>query len=292
MKALGTLFLAAALAAPAAAESMEDLRQKADTNLLEGIGQAAETLKKDAFLPGEWKEPSAVEESAEEPREPVLRRPTFIEIGPQVEVGPLLGAFALAERLDSHSDLYTLQLGAKTYDISLASDPTFDVQYLSFRREDQQILHRIKNVNDLRGKGVNVRLDEATVYNFKVKANIFSPARGSTLKVTPVNGTQGPSHSIKTGNILDAVERESFVFKTGGKEFWLLYGTDIDPATDQPTDTRSFLIIHEEGLSSKAWPIAEGRVEAGKPLVVGLGDTQIALVKTLSEQLRIHEPAR
>lgn len=247
---------------------------------LTGVGNAPEA-----------REPKPAPSLAAEPKEPLLQKPKLFELDKGQAVGGLLGAFALSERLDSHSDLFNLKLGDKNYDVSLMGDAKFDAQYISFRREDKLILARVKDVNELRKKGVIIKIDEKTTYKFKVSINIFSPTRGSTMKIDPVNGTQGPKHRIKTGKILDAIEREAFVFKTSGKAYWLLYGTDVDPETDMLADTRSFLIIHENGLSSKAWPIAEASVVVGTPLEVGLGNTKIVLVKTLGGQLRIHRPA-
>ncbi|MFH2202077.1 MAG: hypothetical protein ABIJ96_03085 [Elusimicrobiota bacterium] len=285
------LFAVFALICPSAnaARSLEELSSGASAGLAESFAGISAVIAQPAIDPPPAQEPREGEEAA--PAEPILRRPLLVPLGPMLKVGPLIGEFKLAERLDSHSDLFTLQLGAKTYDISLAADPKFDIQYMKFLNEDTLILHRVQNANELRGKGIDVRLDEKTVYNFKVSVNIFNPTRGSTLKVTPVGGTRGPSHSIKTGSIFDAIKRESFVFRAGGQEFWLLYGTDIDPAADQPAATRSLLFVHENGLKSKAWPVAEGQLTADKPLVVGLGDTRIALVKSADGRLRIHQPS-
>ncbi len=266
-------------------------------NVEDAQNQAAEILKegmkplKDVGRAPEAQEPEPAPAPESEPREPILQKPGLFELEKGQAVGGLLGAFTLSERLNSHSDLFNLKLGAENYDVSLMGDAKFEVQYISFRRKDQLILARVEDPNDLRNKGVIVKIDDKTTYKFKVSINIFSPTRGSTLKIDPVNGTQGPKHRIKTGKILDAIERDSFVFKTSGKTYWMLYGTDIDPATDALADTRSFLIIHENGLSTKAWPVAEGSVVAGKPLEVGMGDTKVVLVKTLGGQLRIHQPA-
>jgi hypothetical protein len=261
-------------AAAIAAKGTADLKEKLKEREPHPVGEA-ETLPYPMPAP--------------KPQEPVLQQPEIIEMEAVESLGALLGSFTLAERLDSHSDLFNLRLGGLDYDVSLASDPNFDAQYLAFRRDSTVILRKVKDANELRKKGVIVRLNDNTVYKFKVSINIFSPTRGSTLNITPESGTRGPKHKIKTGKILDAIEREAFRFKTNGKDFWLLYGTDVDPATGQLADSRSFLFIHEDGLSSKAWPVGEGRLTAGKALSVSLGNTKIALVKTLAGRLRIHQ---
>jgi hypothetical protein len=226
----------------------------------------------------------------EKQREPLLQKPSIENMHPAASPGRLLGAFRLAERLDSHRALFRLELGAKEWELSMASDSAFKVQYLTLRHGGATHLRRIESLSDLRGKGVNVRIDDKTVYNFKVSVNIFSPARGSTLKINPISGTSGRSHKIKTGKVLDAVERESFVFRASGKDIWLLYGTSVDSQTNEFTDSRSLLFVHENGLSSKAWPVAEARLVVGQPLTVGLGKTKIVLLKTLAGDLRIHAP--
>lgn len=299
-KALSALVCAGLLSWTSAAQaSHEALKESAGTRLAltEVEAQAALAGKSETDIspvegaPIESPAPESADPAAarREPRELFLQEPSISDLPLNQALGRLLGGFKLADRLDTHRALFTKKLGAKDWDISMASDPKFDVQYITFRRAETIVLHRIESLSDLRGKGVEIRVDDATVYNFRVSINIFSPVRGSTLKIRPIKGTQGPKHKIKTGKVLDAVERESFVFKTGGKELWLLYGTDVDPETDAYADTRSLLFIHENGMSSKAWPVPEGSLEAGKPVLVDLGGTKIALVKTLGGDLRIHE---
>lgn len=296
-KTLSAAICAALLSWTSAAQaSREVLREAADAQLALTeaaaravlAGKSATATSPVSGAPVAGQTPESLDPAATQPREPFFQKPSIVEFPRSQALGRLLGAFKLAERLDTHRALFTKKLGAKDWDISLASDPEFDVQYIVLRHAKTIMLHRIESLSDLRGSGVEVRVDESTVYNFKVSINIFSPVRGSTLKISPVRGTRGASHKIKTGKVLDAIERESFVFRASGKELWLLYGTDVDPETDAYADTRSLLFIHENGMSSKAWTVAEGAIEAGKPSLVDLGGTQIVLVKTLGGDLRIH----
>ncbi len=214
--------------------------------------------------------------------------------------GPLLGSFKLAERLDAHRNLLNRQLGTQAWDISMASDPNFKVQYLALSKPDALkgspglagpgafLLKRIDDLNRLRGDGVVVDVDSQTHYRVKVSINIFNPVRGSTVNLDPVNGTRGPSHKIKTGEVLDQVKGHSFVFRAGGKEFWLLYGTDVDPKTDALANTRSLVFVNEAGLDSKAWPVAEAQLAADSAINVDLGGTGLTLVRTADGTLRIH----
>lgn len=228
----------------------------------------------------------------QEPTEPVIVWPKVEELPSTQGAGRPIGSFKLTDRLDGHRDLFTLKLGQNDWWVSLAGDAKFEVQYITFQRGSTLVLARVKDPNELRGKGITVKIDEKTTYLFKVSINIFNPVRGSTLKIDPVAGTQGPSHKIKTGDILDAVKRESYVFNAGGKEFWTLFGTDVDPATDKLADTRSLLFIQEAGTSSKAYPLAEGRLAADAPLSVALGDVSVVMTKTLGGELRINESAK
>lgn len=224
------------------------------------------------------------------PAEPVIERPDFMTLPTGYSLGRLLGSFKLADRLDSHRDLFHLQLGAQDYDVSIAADAKMEVQYLSFLRAGALQLRRINNLSDLRGSGIVLTLDDGSTHRYKLSVNIFNPVRGSTLNITPEGGTRGPSHKIKTGQLLDRTKEESFVFNAGGKELWLQYGTDVDPATNQLATTRSFLFTHENGLSTKAWPVAESQLEPGRPAAVTLGDTRLVLLRTPEGELRIHEP--
>ena len=151
------------------------------------------------------------------------------------------------------------------------------------------MIKRIDDLNRLRGHGVVVDADAQTHYRVKVTINIFSPVRGSTVNLDPVNGTRGPAHKIKTGEVLDQVKGHSFVFRADGKEFWLLYGTDVDPKTDQLAATRSLVFVHEAGLDSKAWPVAEAQLAPGAAISVDLGGTVLVLVRTVDGTLRIHD---
>ncbi|MDE2292787.1 MAG: hypothetical protein KGL53_11955, partial [Elusimicrobia bacterium] len=144
-----------------------------------------------------------------------------------------------------------------------------------FRQGGRTVLSRINNLNDLRNSGVVADLAPGVAYRFRVSINIFNPVRGSTLHITPEPGTSGQSYSMSTGDLLDAVKANSYVFDAGGEEYWLLYGTDVDPNTDQLASTRSFLFIHENGLSSRAWPVAETSLPVDAPRSVTLDQTSI-----------------
>ncbi|MEK7858448.1 MAG: hypothetical protein AAB320_04820 [Elusimicrobiota bacterium] len=223
------------------------------------------------------------------PQEPILQNPKIAPIGKSEAPGRQVAVVALPGLLDGHRDLMARQLGAVARLVSVAGDAAFKNYFLTFAWAGQLVIAPLGDLNRLRGDGIDVRIDPATAYNFKVKVNIFSPTRGSSLEMTPVQGTRGPAHSTKTGVILDAVKANSHVFSAKGKEYWLLFGTDVDAATNTLGKTRSLLIIHEAGLSSKAWPLAETALPEDRAVVVSLGDAKLFMQRSQSGVLTINE---
>lgn len=226
----------------------------------------------------------------EAPSEPILQDPAASALDPLQTPGAQLGSIKLSELLDRHRDMLVRQLGAWTWALGPAGDPGFKNFYLTFLKPDLLTIAPLGDLNRLRGDGINITIAPSTTYNFKVVINIFNPVRGSTLKITPVSGTAGPKHEMKTGVVLDAIKAKSFVFKANGKEYWLLMGTDIDPATNAYAKTKSFLFINEAGMDTKAWPLAEASLEPGKPVNVDLNGTQLVLVKSPEGELSINSP--
>ena len=226
-------------------------------------------------------------------QEPVLQPAlTPLPFSPRAPRGKQVGRVVLAEQLDKQRALLARQLGAKPWDIGAAGDAGFKNYYLTFTPAGQPApvtLAPLGDLNRLRGEGVDARVDATTVYNFKVSINIFNPVRGSTLNIKPVKGTRGPGHDVKTGVMLDAVKARGSVFKASGKEYWLHYGTDVKDDGSGFADTRSFLFIHEDGMSSKAWPLAESALTPDAAAVVDLGGTKLRLTRTSGGELLIAE---
>ena len=142
----------------------------------------------------------------------------------------------------------------------------------------------VGDLNQLRGNGVDARIDGSTVYNFRVQINIFNPVRGSTLAMTPAEGTRGDSHSLKTGALLDAVRARATLMTLNGSEYWIFYGRDA-AASGGFAKTRSFLFVHMDGLSSKAWPLAESALTPNASSVVDLGGEKIAVTLSSAGEL-------
>jgi len=270
MRALAALLVLAA--APAAAQSLEALRASADAALLQAL-------------------PRATHPDLQTPREPVLQKALIPSpMRPAAKNGPVLARVSLPSISENAKHLLSRTFGARPLALGVASDAAFSSYFLSFTdAKGATTLAALGDLNRLRGAGVDVRVDGSTVYNFKVSINIFSPVRGSTLKMTPVQGTRGPQNDVKTGAVLDAIKAKSFVFKARGQELWLLYGRDAKPDASGYADTRSLLFVKEDGLSSKAWPLAESRLPPGVASAVDLGGLKLTLTRTAAGELLIRE---
>lgn len=233
---------------------------------------------------------AVVHPDLQEPREPVLQ-PHLVPapMRPSAAPGKELVRVRLASQLDRHHNLLTRRLGAKDFTIGAASDAKLSTYFLAFTEGGVTRLAPLGDLNRLRGSGVDARVDGSTVYNFRVSINIFSPTRGSTLKMTPAAGTRGPAHEVKTGTVLDAVKARATVFSAGGKEFWLHFGRDAKADGSGFSDTRTLLFIQENGLSSKAWPLAEGALTPGAAAVVDLGGVKLSLLLDASGELSVRE---
>jgi hypothetical protein len=203
---------------------------------------------------------------------------------PEASAGEELGRLNLAAQLDRNLHATNYKLGARPLDLGIATDAGFKQFFFTFTDRAGTALAPIESVSQLRGPGVNARIDASTVYNFKLKINIFNPVRGSTLEMNPVAGTSGPAQSVKSGALLDAVRARAVLFTLNGSEYWLFYGRDA-LASGVFAKTRSFLFVHMDGLSSKAWPLAEAALKADSPAVVSLGDQQVSVTLASTGEL-------
>jgi|GEM_PF-4849883 len=200
--------------------------------------------------------------------------------------GEELARVGLAAQLDRNLHVLNARFGARPLDVGLACEANnFKNDYLSFSDAKTMALGALGDLNRLRNEGIDIRIDAKTVYHFHVSINIFDPIRGSTLEMTPTQGTTGPSTNMKTGTLLDAVRARSTVFSIDGQEYWILYGHDVKAGGDGFADTRSFLFIKIDGLSSKAWPLAESSLKVDAPSSVDLGGTGVTVTLTSGGEL-------
>lgn len=260
------------LASPASAQSLEALRASADSALVLAL-------------------PKAAHPDLQEKREPVLQKPLRPSpMRPAAKEGAVLARVALASIVENAKHVLARTFGARPLDLGVATDAGFHSYFLSFTdAKGATTLGALGDLNRLRGAGADVRIDAATVYNVKVSINIFSPVRGSTLKMTPVQGTRGPQNDVKTGALLDAIKAKSVVLRTRGGEIWLFYGRDAKPDASGYADSRSFLFVKEDGLSSKAWPLAESALPLDSASGVDLGGLKLTLTRTSGGELIVRE---
>lgn len=275
MRLLSTLLLAAAAFSAQAAGTLETLKS--------GSGALFSTLSvPPRFVPGQ----RAAEPQPGAPkaaREPILQDPRLSPLRPSEAPGPVVGRVALPAQLDRHRDLLTRALGPSSWEIGLAQDAAFGSFYMTFRQGPRLTVAPLGELTRLRGEGVEVAVEPGVIYKVRVAVNIFSPVRGSTLKLEPARGTRGPKHEIKTGAVLDAAKARATVFHADGIEYWAFYGTDIDPKTVAPAETRSFLFVHFDGLDSKAWPVADGALPDGEWVSAQFGAKRFLLGRAGAE---------
>jgi hypothetical protein len=224
---------------------------------------------------------------AQEPKEPFFLDPNLAPLLRDKLLGQEVARVSLSGQLDRHRSLMRLKLGPRSWDVSVAGDAGFSNYYLTLRDGADLRFAPLGDVNRLRGEGIDITVQPGVVYNIKLQVNLFNPVRGSTLKFSAKSGG-GASHSVKSGDVLDALKARSTVFSADGKEYWTLYGTDVDPATGGLANTRSFLFVHMDGLSSKAWPVAEGKLTVGQPYRVEM-KSSLALTKSETE-LVVNKP--
>ena len=271
MKTIPALVVVALLSSSAHAQSLESLRFAADAALLQAVPQAVQP----GILP-------------EQQQEPVIQEP-LKPFAPQAAPGALAGKAVLSALKSANRRVLNRKFGANALDLGIASDASFSNKFFTFTDANKTTLAPLGDMNRLRGAGIDARIDARTVYNFKVIVNIFSPVRGSTLKMSPSQGTAGSTHELKTGALLDAIKAKSFIFKANGQELLLSYDSDVLPDGSGFADTNSFLITKEDGLSSKAWPLAEAKLPLDAPVVVDLGGIKLNLTRTSAGELLIRE---
>ncbi|MDE2491752.1 MAG: hypothetical protein KGM24_12975 [Elusimicrobia bacterium] len=223
-------------------------------------------------------------------REPVLQPPLVPQPFRTASApGAELLRFKLSDEFDRNLYVMNDKLGARARDVGVATDAGFKSFYLTFTDKSGTVLAPLGDLNRLRGAGVDVRIDASTVYNFRVSINIFNPIRGSTLDIAPAEGTSGPSWSLRTGSVLDAARARAQIAVIGGDEYWIFYGQDVKPGGGAFAPTRSFLFVHMNGLSSKAWPLDADSLKPGRPARVDLGGVGVWLTRTASGELVVQD---
>lgn len=204
--------------------------------------------------------------------------------GPGAEVGRL----SLASQLDRHRDLLTRQLGTSNWNLSVAGDAGFKTFYITFQQGPKLIIKPLGDLNRLRSReGVDIEIEPGLVYNFHVRVGFPDVIRDSALEITPVSNERWRDHEILLGEVLDAVKARSYVFRSQGVEYWVLYGTDVDSATNALAESRSLLFFNYARMNSKGWPLAESSLPVGQATGVSFGDQKVVLERTAGGELVI-----
>ncbi len=247
---MNRLILAAVLLCPAAAAAA----------VLEPLDAAAgrDFLLAPASLGASVQAAGALARLPQKPQTAIQQVPVLRALGAGENFGSELGRVNLNAQLNRTLHLLRETRGAGAFDVGMAADAGANTRFLTFTNAAGTVLGRIGSLGDLRGGGVNLRIDAATVYNFRIQiGSIFNdPVRNSTLYVTPAQGTRGPSHEMTTGALLDAVRANSALIDVDGDEYEIFYGSDARPDGRGFTGARSLLITHEAGLSTQYWPLS------------------------------------
>jgi hypothetical protein len=276
------ILIAAALLAPAVAGAvtMETLGANAERSFFETAPSVRDSVQA-----------AAQRELARTPSQPILLTPVLRPLEAGETFGSELGRVNLASQLDRNLALMTETFGSRSLVVGLTADAGAKTRFLSFTDKSGVTLGKMGSLDDLRGKGVDVQIDRATAYNFRVEVgNIFDdPVHKSILHMTPINGTNGPSHDMTTGALLDDMRAQSALVTIGGDEYWFFYGRDALTDGSGFADTRSFLVTHEAGLSTKAWPLNESSLPVGVPTSVALGDVTVVMTRTSGGELIVND---
>jgi hypothetical protein len=78
---------------------------------------------------------------------------------------------------------------------------------------------------------------------------------------------------------------KSAIVTIDGDEYWFFYGRDAKSDGSGFADTHSFLITHEAGMSTKAWPVSESSLPLDTATSVTLGDVTVQMTRTSSGEL-------
>lgn len=273
---MNRLLLAAALVLPSAAgaAALESLSAGAERDFLSSAPSVRESVRAAAQLP----------------QAPVaLQTPAVRALGANEAAARFTARVMLAAQLDKNLFLMKETLGTRLLDVGIAIDAGAKSRFLTFTDASGIALGKIGSLGDLRGRGVDVRIDASTVYNFRIQVgSIFDdPVHKSVLFITPTAGTRGPSDHMTTGRLLDAMRAKSALIKIDGEEYEIFYGRDAKSDGGGFANTRSFLFTHEAGLSTKAWPLAESALPLDVTTVVTLGDVEVQMTRTSGGELVI-----
>jgi len=194
----------------------------------------------------------------------------------------------LAEDLDSVRTAAPLRLGQEDWLLGFASDAGFRKYYLAFTRAGETRLVPLSNPKDLLGEGLSVPVAERESYRVRLRLDLTAPVRDSRLEIWPELGAS--RMTVKTGDALDHLEAAATRVAVPGRRLFVAYLTDLDAATGEAAETRSFFFFEEHRFFPKAWRVPGSSIPQGQPLEVLLGRTRLVLVRSADEKLSIFHP--
>lgn len=189
--------------------------------------------------------------------------------------GAVLLDTSLPPLLDKHRDLLRQEIGGKQWALGVAAAADVSSFYFTFEREGALVVLPVDQPKRLLKPGLSVEVEPAAFCSLRIHIgllDLFAPLRCATLKITAAG--EKP-REITTGELLDTLQAKTVSFEHDKRKYWLLYSTDIDPVADEPAGTRSLIIVREDGLKSRVWPVPESAL--GSPALVDLGETKIVV---------------
>ncbi|MBI4669445.1 MAG: hypothetical protein HY747_09750 [Elusimicrobia bacterium] len=222
---------------------------------------------------------------------PVVEETSGLVMPLDVEPGQQpVGNVRLDRLLNKNLALFRMKLGAHDWLLGSAVNGAANKFFMTFWAPERNKIAVLEmDFERLRGDGTTVVLDEQTSYRVRLIVNFLNPVRASTFNFEPAGATQGQSYQLKTGEFMDAIKANSYVFSARGAEFWMVYGNDIDAAAGNLAVTSSFGFIKENGMDTKLWSLAEAKLPPGGSLNVTLGSVVVRLVRARVDELTIYE---
>ncbi|MFC1522783.1 hypothetical protein ACFL6Y_10280 [Elusimicrobiota bacterium] len=201
----------------------------------------------------------------------------------------LLGTISISTFLDKHHKIMKLNLGGKDYWVTIAMTPGSKDQYAIIKDPNSAnyVMARLTR-NAMLGSGVNLRINQSTTYNVKLKPNLWNPDRKSTFIIAPAGRTRGKTYKLNSGKVLDMGKKSSLTLQTKRGNVYMFYGKDIDTGKNKFKNTKSFGITTKWTLEPKAWFASDTKLVEGKAVPVSFGNIRLYMKKS-GDTLQIFE---
>lgn len=217
------------------------------------------------------------------------KRPKILKRLERAPAQKPFGSVVLENLLNRVLFLGTVELGGNLWYLGSGIAANEDDLYITFIPQTRKSVVAEKlDRQRLGGSGRVIDLDEKTRYRIKLKINLGNPVRGSTINLDPMTPAFSKKYQLKTGDLLDSIKANSYVFQIQGKEFWLLYGRDIEPQQRRFAATRSLGFLQEAGLKTQLWTLPETQLPENETVPMKLGNVLLNLQKTTDGYLHLY----